>query len=75
MQPLEVFYKKKVFLEILQNSLENTYARVFFTKETLAQVLSCESFKNNFFWKYLRATTSEHVTAIYDVKTEKQRSL
>ena len=31
---------KKVFLEISQNSQENT--RVFFTKETLTQVFSCE---------------------------------
>ena len=32
-QPLEVFYKKKVFLKILQNSQEDTWARVsFFNK-------------------------------------------
>ena len=31
---------KKAFLEISQNSQENI--RVFFTKETLAQVFSCE---------------------------------
>ena len=29
-QPLEVFYKEKVFLEILQHSQENTCARVSF---------------------------------------------
>ena len=42
--------KKKVFLEISQNSQENSCARAsflislcnFFKKETLAQVLSCE---------------------------------
>ena len=33
---------KKVLLEISQNSQENTCARVFIKKETLAQVLSCE---------------------------------
>ena len=31
-QPPEVFCKKKVFLEVLQNSQENTRARVFFNK-------------------------------------------
>ena len=63
-QPPEVFCKKKVFLEISQNSQVNTRARVYFLmklqtsscnfikKETLAQVFSCELFeisKNNFF--------------------------
>ena len=33
---------KKVFLEISQNSQENTCASLFFKKETLAQVFSCE---------------------------------
>ena len=33
---------KKVFLEILQNSQENTCARVFIKKETLAQVFPYE---------------------------------
>ena len=57
---------KKVFLEILQNSQANTYARVsflmklqadacnFIKKETLAQVFSfefSEIFKNTFFHK------------------------
>ena len=48
---------KKVFLEILQNSQENTCARAsllikLIKKETLAQVFSrefCEIFKNVFF--------------------------
>ena len=51
---------KEVFLEISQNSQENTCARVsfwikffnFIKKETLAQVFSCEFYeisKNNFF--------------------------
>ena len=30
-QPPEVFYIKKVFLEILENSQKKTYARVFFS--------------------------------------------
>ena len=34
----EVFCKKKVLLEISQNSQENTCARVFINKETLVQV-------------------------------------
>ena len=59
-----------MFLEILQNSQENTCARVFFAKETLAQVFSCENLENNFFWEHLRAAASEHVMAICDVKTE-----
>ena len=57
---------KKLFLEILQNSYENTCARVsFFNKvvgaacnfikiEILAQVFSCEFYeisKNTFFYK------------------------
>ena len=43
---------KKLFLEILQNSQENTAACSFVKKETLAQVFSCEFcaiFKNTFF--------------------------
>ena len=51
---------KKVFLEILQNSQENTYARVSFLiklqtwKKALAQVFSCEFCqisKNTFYYK------------------------
>ena len=44
-----------VFLNISQNSQENTFARVYFNfikKETLAQVFSCEFceiFKKTFF--------------------------
>ena len=60
---------KKVFLEISQNSQENTFARVsfliklqakvyyFIKKETLAQVFFCEFFelsKNTFFIEQLR---------------------
>ena len=59
----DVLCKKGVLiLEILQNSQENTCARVsflieFIKKETLAQVLSCESWefsRNNFCTEHLR---------------------
>ena len=63
--------RKKVFLEISQNSQENTCARVFFKirpqacnftkKETPAQVFSCgfcEISKNTFFTEQLWATAS-----------------
>ena len=57
---------KKVFLEISQNSQENTCARVsflikFIKKETLAQVFSCEFCeisKNTFFTEHLWETDS-----------------
>ena len=48
---------KKVFLKISQNSQENTCVRVSFLikvlikKETLAQVFSCEIFKNTYFYR------------------------
>ena len=53
-----------MFLEISQNSQENTCARVSSTsskKETMVQVLSCEFweiFNNSFFTEHLRATAS-----------------
>ena len=50
-QPPEVFYIKKVFLKISQNSKENTCARDFFNKEPTSQVFSydfCEIFKSTF---------------------------
>ena len=49
------------FLEILQNSQENTYISIL-KKETLAQVFSCEFCKiskNTFFIEHLRTTASE----------------
>ena len=62
---------KKVFLEISQNSQENTCARDsflikfqacnFIKKESLAQVFSCEFCeisKDNFFTEHLRTTAS-----------------
>ena len=54
---------EKVFLAILQNSQENTCARVtFFKKETLAQSLSCEFWeisKNILFTEHLCTIASE----------------
>ena len=65
-QPKEVFCKKKVFLEISQNSQENPCARAslliklqackFIKREALAQVFSCEFCgisKNTFLAKHL----------------------
>ena len=64
---------KKLFLEISQNSQENTCARVYFLmklqtqackfieKEALAQLLSCEFceiFNNILFTEHLRTTAS-----------------
>ena len=51
---------KKVFLEISQNSQENTCA--FIKKETLAQVFSCklcEISKKNFFYRALPVAASK----------------
>ena len=53
-QPLEVLHKKKKkFLKISQNSLENICTRVsFLDAYTMAEVISCEFceiFKNDFF--------------------------
>ena len=63
---------KKVFLEISQNSQENTCARIsfliklqacnFIKKETLTQVFSCEFceiFKNTFFTEHLWTIASK----------------
>ena len=53
-QPLEVLYKKKKkFLKISQNSLENIRVS-FFEAYTMAEVFSCEFyeiFKNDFFYR------------------------
>ena len=57
-----------MFLEILQNSQENTCARVsflikFIKKETLVQVFSCEFYeisKNTIFTEHLWTTASEY---------------
>ena len=56
---------KKVFLEILQNSQENTCARVSFLikNETLAQVFSCEFSEistNTFFTENFGVTVSAY---------------
>ena len=61
---------KKLFLNILQNSHENTFAEAIFNRsyrarpknETPAHVLSCELFeiiKNIYFLQHLRMTASE----------------
>ena len=59
----KVSCKKKVFLELSQNSQENTCARASFSiKETLVQVFSCEFCKiskNSFLREHFRATASE----------------
>ena len=66
-------FVRKVFLEILENSQENTCARVsfliklqasacnFIKKETLAQLFCCEFckiYKDTFFTEHLRTTAS-----------------
>ena len=48
-QPKEVFCKKKVFLEISQNSQENTCARVSFLIKLQAKSKFCEISKHTFF--------------------------
>ena len=48
-----------MFSEILQNSQENIFARVFIKKETLARAFSCEFCKfskNTFFTEHLWTT-------------------
>ena len=57
---------EKVFLEILQNSKENTCTCNFIKKETLTQMFSCEFCeisKNTFFTEHLWVTASR---SIYD---------
>ena len=72
---------KKVFLEISQNSHENTCARDsfliklqalsnFIKKEPLAQVFSCkfcEISKNTFFIEHLLTTASEFIYSYLDI--------
>ena len=56
-----MFLKKKVFLDIWQNSQKNTCASVSFLIKTLAQVFSCEFyeiFKNTFSTQHLQKTAS-----------------
>ena len=76
-QPPEVFCKKKVFLEISQNSQKNICARAsflvklqasacnFVKKEALAHVFFCEFCeisRNTFFTEHLQATASVLLT-------------
>ena len=63
-----------MFLEISQNSQENTCASVcnFIKKEILVQVFSCEFYeicKNTFFTEHLWATASEVRYMIFQNKT------
>ena len=72
-----------MFLKISQNSQENTCARVsflqsevcnFITKDTLAQVFSCEFceiFKNIFFTEHLRTTGSDLTVILKEMKLKK----
>ena len=75
-QPPNVFYKKKVFLKISQNSQKNTCARVFLLiklqaaacnfikKETQVLAFSCEFweiFKSAFFTEHLATASESHV--------------
>ena len=70
---------KKVFLEILQNSQENTYARGFFLiklqasacnlikKEALVQLFSCEFYeicKTTFSYRTTSVAASEEITEV-----------
>ena len=57
---------KKVFLEISQNSQKNTC--IFFNKETLAQVFSCEFCeisKNTFSYRTPLVAASEILKLLY----------
>ena len=65
---------KKLFSEILQNSQENTYARVSFLikvkKKTLAQVFSCEFCaisKNTFIYRTCQVAASAQIFSHYRV--------
>ena len=73
---------KKVFLEISQNSQENTCARAsfliklqaynFIKKETLTQVFSCEFckiFKNTYFTEHLWTTASKVFSLSKNINT------
>ena len=68
-QPPEGYSVKKVFLEISQNSLENTVPKTwnFIKKETQVQVFSCEFYeisKNTFFTEHLWMSASANVLRI-----------
>ena len=67
--------KKRVFLEISQNSQENTCARVcncnFVKNEYLAQVFSCEFCdfsKNTFSTEQFRATASVMLPCLASIR-------
>ena len=61
-RPPEVFYKKGVNKNFAQFTGKHLYQSLFFNKEAVAQVFSCEFckiFKNTFFTEHPRATASE----------------
>ena len=66
-QSPELFYKKKIFFKILQNSQGNTFGRVSFWVKLQAW---SENFKNFFFTELLWATASENGFKIF-IFTEK----
>ena len=68
---LKIFRSSQVFLEISQNSQENTYARLL-KKETLAQVFSCEFCeisKNTFFTERVWLTDSDYWSTFFLVES------
>ena len=68
---LKIFRSSQVFLEISQNSQENTYARLL-KKETLAQVFSCEFCeisKNTFFTERVWLTDSDYWSNFFLVES------
>ena len=65
---------KKVFLEISQNSQENTCAKFSFLIKTLAQVFSCEFSeisKNTFPYRTPPVTASEQIQLSFGVPKDK----
>ena len=60
-----MFYKKTMFLEISQNSQENTCARGVFLTQAFSptQVFSCEIYeisKNTFYTEHLQKAASDY---------------
>ena len=63
-QQLEVFCKKKLFLEVSQNSQGNTCARV----SILIKLQACEVSKNTFFKEHLWVTAPESSMEINSIE-------
>ena len=72
---------KKVLLEILQNSQENTCASLFFQacnfikKETLAQVFSCEFCEISNTYSYRRPLVAAFVLPAKKIKKKSQAGI